>query len=284
MDLPGDTMTASRNTLLLGLTLSTLLVCVAPPVLWSQPSIPDVSGRWMGGLDISKPDRTVQHETAFFILKQDGSRLSGSAGATEHQQSEIAAGSVTESEIHFTITVRPGASVTFNLRLDGDHLKGKATGNVWEANSIIDIDTVRLKPASERIVHGDEDIFNTISRLDSQLYGAYNSRDFQTLERFFTKDMEFYHDKEGLTTFDQNMESFKRHFASDTRTRRELVEGTLEVYPMAGYGAVELGVHRFYTTEKGQSERLTATARFVHLWQRKDGVWKISRVISYDHR
>jgi hypothetical protein len=87
-----------------------------------------------------------------------------------------------------------------------------------------------------------------------------------------------------MTTFDQNMESFKKHFASDTRTRRELVEGTVEVYPLAGYGAVELGVHRFYTTEKGQSERLTTTSRFVHVWQRKDRVWKISRVISYDHR
>jgi hypothetical protein len=25
-------------------------------------------------------------------------------------------------------------------------------------------------------------------------------------------------------------------------------------------------------------------AKFIHVWQNKDGVWKITRVISYDHQ
>jgi hypothetical protein len=38
-------------------------------------------------------------------------------------------------------------------------------------------------------------------------------------------------------------------------------------------------MHRF--VEKGSS---TATvAQFVHLWRKKDGVWKISRVLSFEH-
>lgn len=62
------------------------------------------------------------------------------------------------------------------------------------------------------------------------------------------------------------------------------MERSLEIYPIPGYGAVEIGVHHFYATEKGQQEHLTGTAKFVHVWQKKNGEWKISRVISYDHR
>jgi Domain of unknown function (DUF4440) len=63
--------------------------------------------------------------------------------------------------------------------------------------------------------------------------------------------------------------------------RRELVAGTLKVYPMHGYGAVEIGVHRFYQPKKGNEP--TGEAKFIHLWQKKDDAWKIARVISYDH-
>jgi ketosteroid isomerase-like protein len=120
--------------------------------------------------------------------------------------------------------------------------------------------------------------------MDGLLFTAFNNRDLQTVKKFFAEDLEFYHDKEGLTNYQQNMASFERHFNDQTKIRRELVDGTLEVYPLKGYGAVEMGVQRFYSTEAGQKEKLTATAKFVHVWQKKDGHWMISRVISYDHR
>lgn len=120
--------------------------------------------------------------------------------------------------------------------------------------------------------------------MDSILFNAFNDRDLRTLKTLFTDDLEFYHDQDGLTSYQQNMESFERHFESDTRVRRQLVEGSLEVYPIKDYGAVEVGIHHFYSTKKGQPEQLTATAKFVHVWRQTDDGWKISRVISYDHR
>lgn len=51
---------------------------------------------------------------------------------------------------------------------------------------------------------------------------------------------------------------------------------------MKGCGAVEIGVHRFH--HPGAEEREpVGEAKFIHLWQKKDGDWKITRVISYDH-
>ena len=66
------------------------------------------------------------------------------------------------------------------------------------------------------------------------------------------------------------------------KVRRELVPGTLEVYPMHGYGAVEMGIHRFHDLN-AENAAPVGEAKFIHLWQKKDGVWKITRIISYDH-
>jgi hypothetical protein len=65
---------------------------------------------------------------------------------------------------------------------------------------------------------------------------------------------------------------------------RELVPGTLEVYPIADYGAVEIGVHRFHHPGHETTESV-GEAKFIQLWQKekKDGSWKLTRVISFDH-
>jgi hypothetical protein len=54
----------------------------------------------------------------------------------------------------------------------------------------------------------------------------------------------------------------------------------LEVYPMKGYGAVELGTHRFSHPGIDSEE---GDAKFVHLWKYENGKWLVTRVISYDH-
>jgi alpha-glucosidase (family GH31 glycosyl hydrolase) len=99
-----------------------------------------------------------------------------------------------------------------------------------------------------------------------------------------SKDLEFYHDREGRTNYQQNIDTFRRHFAEETRVRRELVEGAMQVYPLMGYGAVELCIQRFYTTEKGKAEQRSATSRLINLWRYEGGKWTLERVISYDHR
>ncbi len=56
--------------------------------------------------------------------------------------------------------------------------------------------------------------------------------------------------------------------------------GTLQVYRMDGYGALEIGVHRFHHPK---SNSPIGEGKFINLWQYKDGAWKIARVISFDH-
>jgi uncharacterized protein (TIGR02246 family) len=126
-----------------------------------------------------------------------------------------------------------------------------------------------------------EPLYKTIQTLDAQLFDAYNKCDLEKLGSFFTDDLEFYHDKTGLSRGRQSLiEGVKNNICG--KVTRELVAGTLEVYPIANYGAVEIGVHRFHHPGH-ESNDSVGEAKFVHLWQNKDGAWKITRVISFDH-
>lgn len=129
-----------------------------------------------------------------------------------------------------------------------------------------------------------EALYNTVAHLDSVFFNAFNTRNLGKLETLISGNLEFYHDLGGVTNYNQNMDAFKKTFESDRRVRRELVRGTLEVYPIKNYGAVETGIHRFYATEKGLHEKLSSEAKFIQVWQNKDGEWKITRIISYGHQ
>jgi len=125
-----------------------------------------------------------------------------------------------------------------------------------------------------------EELFRTIEALDGALFNSYNRCDLVKFGTFFIDDVEFYHDQGGVTLGRQKLtESVKENICG--KVRRELVPGSLEVYPMRGYGAVEMGVHRFYQTK---GEDAVGEAKFIHLWRMKDGEWRITRVISFDHR
>lgn len=122
-------------------------------------------------------------------------------------------------------------------------------------------------------------LFQTVSVLDTKLFNAYNKCGLDTLGAMVSDDLEFYHDKTGLSVSKPNfIEAIKKNICG--KVHRELVPGTLEVYPLNGYGAVEIGVHRF--THPGLDDGL-GEAKFIMLWQNKNGVWKVTRVISYDH-
>jgi hypothetical protein len=126
-----------------------------------------------------------------------------------------------------------------------------------------------------------DSLFKEIEKMDSVLFAAFNSRDIESFKNFFTTDLEFYHDKGGLTNYEYTINSLKETAKRNDGLRRELVKGSLEVYPVPGFGAMQIGAHRFCHMEKGKQD--CGTFKFVHIWQKKNGEWKITRVVSYDH-
>jgi len=128
-------------------------------------------------------------------------------------------------------------------------------------------------------------LLRTVSALDAQLFAAYNSCDLEKLGALVAADLEIYHDKTGLS---RGREPFLAAIKNNIcgKVHRDLVPGTLEVYPLAHYGALEMGTHVF--CDPRQVSRCdpakSGIARFVMLWQQTGEGWQLTRVVSYDHR
>jgi len=140
------------------------------------------------------------------------------------------------------------------------------------------------QPASAQTNKGephDSKLYKTVQHLDSLLFDAFNTHNIQVMGDLFSDNLEFYHDKGGLGNYTATMDGFKRIFFTTSDLRRELVKGTLEVYPLPGYGALEMGEHRFTHIENGKE--IIAIFKFVQIWQSKDGNWKLTRVVSVGH-
>lgn len=130
----------------------------------------------------------------------------------------------------------------------------------------------------------------TIIAKDAAFWIAYNKCDIPAFGMMFTDDVEFYHDKGGLTVGHENfMNALKNGLCGDPNShlRRAAVERTVRVFPLengnAIYGAMISGEHVFYVNQKGKPEFLDGRARFLQLWLVKDGTWKMARILSFDH-
>jgi hypothetical protein len=125
------------------------------------------------------------------------------------------------------------------------------------------------------------DLYKEIAHMDSVVFNAFNTRNVDKFKTLFTEDLEFYHDKGGLTNYEHTINFLKTIAETNNQLKRELVKGSLEVYPIPGYGAMQIGEHTFCHLENGRQD--CGTFKFVHIWQKKNGEWKISRVVSYGH-
>jgi len=127
----------------------------------------------------------------------------------------------------------------------------------------------------------EKQLFEKVAKLDSSLFAAYNSKNLDLMKTYFTKDLEWYQDNGGLIDFEKVFENFNSIFNRDYDLKRNLIKESLEVHPIEGYGAIEIGKHQFKHIENGKLE--IGIFKFLMIWKNDNGNWKISRVVSYDH-
>ena len=156
----------------------------------------------------------------------------------------------------------------------------KSFGLRWIASVVVML-SAPMASAQAQSSPTPDALFQTIRSLDTQLFDAYNHCDLPKFGSMLADDLEFYHDQTGLTRGRQAIvEAVKNNICG--KVTRELVPGSLEVYPIENFGAVEIGVHRFHHPGHENTEPV-GEAKFTQLWQNKDGVWKLALVISFDH-
>jgi hypothetical protein len=128
--------------------------------------------------------------------------------------------------------------------------------------------------------HQDKELFATILKLDSTWFSSFN-KDIVAFGSFLDSSLEFYHDRGGLSNYADNIAAFKRMKANTPDLTRELLIETMEVYPIPGYGAIQIAQHRFCHMENGKMD--CGVFKFINTWKKTDKGWKVTRIISVDH-
>lgn len=125
------------------------------------------------------------------------------------------------------------------------------------------------------------DLYAQIKQADARFFAAFNACDIDTLADMFSPQLEFYHDKSGLSNYAQNMAATQKLCDRQLGLVRTLNEQSMQVYPVPGFGAMQIGGHTF--CHQVDSKQDCGTFGFTNIWQRTDSGWLLHRVASYGH-
>ena len=123
----------------------------------------------------------------------------------------------------------------------------------------------------------DKKLYDSIVLMDQHFFDAYNNCDIKKQTNIYSDDIEFYHDKGGLmTSKEEIIEATKKNICG--KVTRELIKGSIEVYPIKNYGAVQIGFHKFHNNQEPNAESIPS--KFIVMWHNENGKWKMKKVIS----
>jgi ketosteroid isomerase-like protein len=140
---------------------------------------------------------------------------------------------------------------------------------------------VRDAPVTATIPTDPVALRDLVLDLDRRMFAAYDAHDVDALMAFFAPELEFFHDTGGLLDHAAVRAGFTNVFANNRDIRRELIPEATVVHPIAGYGALQFGRHRFCHTENGRPD--CGTFGFVQVWRLQDGRWQVTRELSFGH-
>ena len=141
-------------------------------------------------------------------------------------------------------------------------------------------------------VQEKSEVYKTIISKDSLLFNiGFNTCDISQFENLLSNNLEFLHDKDGISDKNEFLYNIKNGLCSSPnkyQSRRELIKNSTEIYPLYKndtiYGAIQNGAHRFYETKVGKEEHFASSAKFSNIWLLKNGQWKLNKSLSFDHQ
>lgn len=140
--------------------------------------------------------------------------------------------------------------------------------------------------------HGQTDrgsvLYATILEKDSLLFAGFNNCDIALLQEHVSEHFEFYHDQVGITNSKEAfIAGIENNICKLPYRPKRVLDDANEVYGLEKdgvlYGAIQVGKHHFYAIESN-TEYLTSTAQFTHVWIIENGEYKLSRGLSFDHQ
>lgn len=125
-----------------------------------------------------------------------------------------------------------------------------------------------------------ERLRRTVTLMDKAMFDAFNDCNMAEFAQYYDEEVEFYHDQAGLSVSrDTLVEDIRKNICG--KQRRERTGQPFEILPLADFGALQMGEHLFCHPRSGECHE---RARFIHVWRHHQGTWRVTRVVSYDHR
>ncbi|HEX2846735.1 MAG TPA: nuclear transport factor 2 family protein [Chitinophagaceae bacterium] len=122
-----------------------------------------------------------------------------------------------------------------------------------------------------------QELYDAIARMDSIFFEAYNTCKMDVQAAIYSDSIEFYHDKGGVSTSKKDiLDATRRNICG--KVTRQLIPGSIEVYPIKDYGAIELGQHKFFNNQEPDAPQ--HISRFMVFWKKTGNDWKIVKVVS----
>lgn len=127
-------------------------------------------------------------------------------------------------------------------------------------------------------VPDNPELYKEIVALDTEFFAAYNICDLKKQEEFYSDSIEFFHDQGGLMTSKKGiLDATEKNICG--KVTRHLVPGSIEVYPIKDFGAIEFGEHTFQNNQES-ADTPSQIGKFVIFWEKTDSKWKITKVVS----
>ncbi|PQJ77795.1 nuclear transport factor 2 family protein [Polaribacter porphyrae] len=138
-------------------------------------------------------------------------------------------------------------------------------------------------------VDKNTDLYKVLKAKDSIIFErAFNKCEIEKLEPIISKNFEFYHDVSGVQNRNEFLNVIKKNLCSNPgNMKRDLVKNSLQVFPLKNkgklYGTIQKGKHTFQEKQNGILKTV-GIADFTHLWILESNIWKLKRVLSYNHK
>lgn len=145
--------------------------------------------------------------------------------------------------------------------------------------AIVLFGTNSLFAQKNELLNSKIDLNKEIQKMDSLLFDvAFNKCNLELFKTIVSEDIEFYDDRTGLnTSFEKEIISFEDKCSKPFSVTRKLVHSNASI--LGDYGAVQIGEHDFFVDDKKVQK-----AKFITIWERKNGSWIVKRTISYEHK
>ena len=120
-----------------------LFILIGALALVAAPDT-NVTGKWTGSFNMTTPNGDTKESTAFLILNQSGSEITGSVGPNEGEQHTIKKGKIEDDKITLLVEDE-GRVINFDLVFAADRIKGDVKMSHEGQTATAKLDVTRAK-------------------------------------------------------------------------------------------------------------------------------------------